>query len=45
MPVKEAVDDAVNWAIELDLLDGFFSINKAEVIAIRIRQGTFTRFT
>ena len=34
MPVKEAVDDAVNWAIELDLLDGFFSINKAEVIAM-----------
>ena len=34
MPVKDAVDDAVNWAIELDLLDGFFSINKAEVIAM-----------
>ena len=34
MPVKEAVDDAVNWAIAQDLLDGFFSINKAEVIAM-----------
>ena len=34
MPVKEAVDDAVAWAIREDLLDGFFSINKAEVIAM-----------
>ena len=34
MPVKEAVDDAVAWAISEDLLDGFFSINKAEVIAM-----------
>ena len=45
MPVKDAVDDAVAWAIDENLLDGFFSINKAEVIAIRVRQGTFTRFT
>ncbi|MBO4706190.1 MAG: hypothetical protein J5647_10680 [Spirochaetaceae bacterium] len=34
MPVKEAVDDAVCWAIDENLLDGFFSINKAEVIAM-----------
>ena len=34
MPVKDAVDDAVNWAIDQDLLGGFFSINKAEVIAM-----------
>ena len=45
MPVKDAVDDAVAWAIDENLLDGFFSVNKAEVIAIRVRQGTFTRFT
>ena len=34
MPVKDAVDDAVAWAIDENLLDGFFSINKAEVIAM-----------
>ena len=45
LPIKEAVDDAVNWAIEQDFLDGFFKMNKAEVSAIRVRQGTFTRFT
>ena len=34
LPIKEAVDDAVNWAIEQDLLDGFFKVNKAEVNAM-----------
>ena len=34
LPVNEAVDDAVSWAIEENLLDGFFSIHKAEVIAM-----------
>ncbi len=34
MPVKDAVDDAVGWAIEENLLDGFFRVNKAEVIAM-----------
>ena len=34
LPIKEAVDDAVNWAIEEDMLDGFFKVNKAEVSAM-----------
>ena len=34
MSVKDAVDDAVAWAIDENLLDGFFSIHKAEVIAM-----------
>ncbi|MBO4507616.1 MAG: hypothetical protein J5747_03155, partial [Spirochaetaceae bacterium] len=34
LPIKEAVDDAVNWAIEEDFLDGFFKVNKAEVSAM-----------
>ena len=34
LPIKEAVDDAVNWAIEQDFLDGFFKDNKAEVSAM-----------
>ena len=34
LPIKEAVDDAVNWAIEENLLDGFFRVNKAEVSAM-----------
>ena len=34
LPIKEAVDDAVNWAIEKDFLDGFFKVNKAEVSAM-----------
>ena len=34
LPIKEAVDDAVNWAIEQDFLDGFFKVNKAEVSAM-----------
>ncbi len=33
-PIKEAVDDAVNWAIEQEFLDGFFRVNKAEVRAM-----------
>ena len=34
LPIKEAVDDAVNWAIEQEFLDGFFEVNKAEVSAM-----------
>ena len=34
LPIKEAVDDAVNWAIKENLLDGFFRVNKAEVSAM-----------
>lgn len=34
LPIKEAVDDAVNWAIEQEFLDGFFRVNKAEVSAM-----------
>ena len=34
LPIKEAVDDAVNWAISEDFLDGFFKVNKAEVSAM-----------
>ena len=33
LPIKEAVDEAVNWAVEQDLLDGFFKVYKAEVSA------------
>ncbi len=32
--IKEAVDEAVNWAVEQDLLDGFFKVYKAEVSAM-----------
>ncbi len=32
--IQEAVDDAVNWAIKGNLLDGFFKVNKAEVTAM-----------
>ena len=31
---QEAVEDAVNWAIHGNLLDGFFKVNKAEVTAM-----------
>ena len=34
LSIKEAVDDAVNWAISEDFLDGFFKVNKAEVSAM-----------
>ena len=34
LPIKEAVDEAVNWAVEQDLLDGFFKVYKAEVSAM-----------
>ena len=34
LSTKEAVDDAVNWAIKEKLLDGFFKINRAEVSAM-----------
>ena len=34
VPVKDAVNEAVDWAVRENLLDGFFSINRAEVIAM-----------
>ena len=32
--IKDAVDEAVNWAIKKNLLDGFFKEHKAEVTAV-----------
>ena len=34
LSTQEAVDDAVNWAIKENLLDGFFKVNRAEVSAM-----------
>ena len=34
LSTQEAVDDAVNWAIKGNLLDGFFKVNRAEVSAM-----------
>ena len=34
MNIKDAVDEAVNWAIKENLLDGFFKEHKAEVTAV-----------
>ena len=34
MNIKDAVDEAVNWAIKENLLDGFFKEHKAEVEAM-----------
>ena len=34
MNIKDAVDEAVNWAIKEELLDGFFKEHKAEVEAM-----------
>ena len=33
MPVTEAVDEAVDWAIKENLLDGYFRIQKEEILA------------
>ena len=33
MSLREAVDDAIEWAIKEDLLDGFFRIQKEEILA------------
>ncbi|MBO4319582.1 MAG: hypothetical protein J5857_03845 [Treponema sp.] len=33
MPVTEAVDEAVKWAIKENLLDGYFRIQKEEILA------------
>jgi len=34
MNIKDAVDEAVNWAIKENLLDGFFKEHKAEVTTV-----------
>ena len=34
MNIKDAVDEAVNWAIKENLLEGFFKIHRAEVIGM-----------
>ena len=34
LSTQEAVDDAVNWAIQEYMLDGFFKVNRAEVSAM-----------
>jgi len=34
MNIKDAVDEAVNWAIKENLLEGFFNEHKAEVEAM-----------
>ena len=34
MNIKDAVDEAVNWAIKENLLEGFFKEHKAEVEAM-----------
>ena len=38
MPSKEAVTEAVDWAIQVNLLDGFFRIQKEEVLAMSLTE-------
>ena len=38
MDIKTAVDEAVNWAINENLLEGFFAEQKAEVTAMSLTE-------
>ncbi|MCR4941121.1 MAG: hypothetical protein K5930_13630 [Treponemataceae bacterium] len=38
LAIKEAVDDAVDWAIKENLLEGFFKIHKEEVLAMSLTE-------
>ena len=37
-PAEEAVSEAVNWAINQNLLNGFFKIQKEEVLAMSLTE-------
>ena len=38
MNAKDAVNEAVNWAVNENLLDGFFKLQKEEVLAMSLTE-------
>lgn len=38
LPVKAAVDEAVDWAIKENLFDGFFNLQKEEILAMSLTE-------